>query len=260
MTYALDSLEFQNLPLIEAVVRVYFRERMQIDFRLVNALHEPLRLEFPNVAPLSVWEVSPALKQDTQLPIQRGDLPGAEYTGGNQGVSVHLQPQLLAVRWRRGISEHGPQYQGVRYLKLRKVLNDAFAHLRNLRGAGEPHTALANMTYTNFIRIEDPRPYLKNEYSTRATIGAKAVQEQVVAWQAQNGIDLRFEIRGAERVEGNRASAGFVLITAAGRKLDGENDPIPSLDAVHAELQVLFGKLISDRAKHEWGFQNENVV
>jgi len=260
MTHTVRSLEFKNLPLIEAVVRVYFRDRIQVDFRLVNELHEPLRSDFPNVAPLSVLEVSPALKHDTQLPIQRGDLPGAEYSGGNQGLSVHLQPQLLAVRWRRGMSEHGPQYQNVRYLKLRNVLEGAFASLRKLRAAGELQTALANMTYVNFIRIDDPRPYLKDEYSTRATIGAKAVQEQVVAWQTQNGIDLRFEIRGAELIGGIQKSVGYVLTTAAGRKLDTEVDPIPTLDAVHTELQVLFANLISDRAKDEWGFQNGSVV
>ena len=259
MNHSGQSLEFRNLPLIEAVVRVYFRERIQVDFNLVNELHGLLRNDFPNVAPLSVWEVSPALKQETQLPIQRGDLPGAEYNGGSQGLSVHLQPQLLAVRWRRGISEHGPQYQGVRYTKLRNVLEAAFASLGKLRAAGDLQTALANMAYVNFIRIDDPRPYLEEKHRTYATIRAKAVQEQVVAWQAPDGIDLRYEIRGAERTEGTEKSVGFVLTTAAGRKLDTADDPIPTLDAVHAELQVLFADLISDRAKEEWGFQSAST-
>ena len=247
------SLEFRNLPLVEAVVRVYFSDRIQVDYRLVNELHKALQDEFPNVAPPPVLDVSPALKQDTQLPIQRGDLPGAEYTGGTRGLSVHLQPQLLAVRWRRGMSEHGPEYP--RYGSLRNVLDASFANLQRIGRTGQRRAALTNMTYVNFIRIDDPRPYFKDEYSTSATIGAKAIQEHVVAWQAINGIDLRCEVRGAEQTDGNQKLAGYILMTSAGRRLGPPDDPLSSLDAVHAELQGLFVDLISERAKDEWEFQ-----
>ncbi len=254
MTRATRSLEFRNLPLIEAVVRVYFRERIQIDFRLVSELHGPLRNDFPNVAPLSVWEVSPALKQETQLPIQRGDLPGAEYNGGSEGLSVHLQPQLFAVRWRRGMSEHTPPYP--RYARLRGALVSSLEALRNSCGAGQLNAALTNMSYVNFIRIDDPRPYMKDEYSTQATIEARALQEQVVAWQNPEGIDLRFEVRGAEREHAGAKETGYLLTTAAGRKLESDSDLLATVDAVHDRLQGLFADLISDRAKDEWGLKS----
>jgi len=253
-----QSLEFKNLPLLEAVVRVYFSDRIQVDYRLVNELHRQLlesqfREDFPNVATLSLWEVSPALKQETQLPIPRGDLPGAEYTGGNRRLSVHLQPQLLAVRWRRGPTEHGPAYP--RYDALRKVLEFSFAYLQRFQDTRSLEAAIINMAYRNFIRIDDPRPYLVEKYSTRATIGAKTLQEQIVAWEAKNGIDLRFEVRGAEQRDDNHKKAGYLLTTAAGRKLEGDNDPMSYLDEVHDALQVLFSDLISERAKDEWEFQ-----
>jgi len=95
MNHVIRGLEFANLPLIEVVVRVYFSARIPVDFQFVSELHVVLREVFPNVTPLSKWEVTPALQPETQLPIPRGDLPGAEYSGGKQGLFVHLQPQLL---------------------------------------------------------------------------------------------------------------------------------------------------------------------
>ncbi len=250
------SLEFRNLPLVEAVVRVYFANRIRVDFGLVSELHTKIHSEFPNVIPLSVWELTPALQQETQLPIPRGDLPGAEYTGGQHGLSVHLQPQLIAVRWRRGITEHSPEYP--RFQKLRRFLESCLRTLRDSSSVQQIQLALTNMTYVNFIRVEDPRPYLKEEYSTRATLTAKTLQEQVVAWQAQNDIDLRFEVRGAERSLGPQKEAGYLVTTAAGRRLEPSDDPLAFLDAVHGELQVLFADLVSERAKSEWGLHNDN--
>ncbi len=257
MTNAGRSLEFTNLPLIEAVVRIYFVARIRVDFRLVSQLHEDLLAEFPNVTPLSTWEVTPALQPQSQLPIPQGDLPGAEYSGGQHGLFVQLQPQLLAVRWRHGISEHGPDYP--RFPKLRTILESSLRRLQDRSNGSELHPALINMTYSNFIRIEDPRPYLKEEYSTLATVGAKVLQEQIVAWQAPNGIDLRFEVRGAERSVGAQKEPGYLLTTAAGQRVESGDDVLARLDAIHSELQVLFAGLISKRAKDEWGFSNEAV-
>ena len=126
-------------------------------------------------------------------------------------------------------------------------------------GGAHLSPCIANMTYVNFIRVENPRPYLKDVHLTGTTIRAKTVQEQIVAWQAQNGVDLRFEVRSAERTAGAEREGGYLLTTAAGRKLDPEDDAFARLDDVHYELQVLFADLISDRAKDEWGFSNGNA-
>jgi len=256
MTRAARSLQFTNLPLVETVVRLYFPTNVRIDFRLVSDLHQKLGSEFPNVSPPTLLETSPALS-GPQMLIAPGALPGAEYAGGPHGLSLQLQQQMVAARWRRAISEHAPDYP--RYGRLRAILHDAINHLQGCVGGADLSPCIANMTYVNFIRVENPRPYLKDEHLTGTTIGAKTVQEQIVAWQAQNGVDLRFEVRGAERTAGAEREGGYLLTTAAGRRLDPGDNTFARLDDVHDELQVLFADLISDRAKDEWGFSNGNA-
>lgn len=257
MTDANASLQFENLPLIEAVVRVYFRERIQIDYALVSSLHKPLKTNFPSVVRPSVFDVSPALSAASQLPIQPTDLPGAEFGGGTEGLSVHLQPQLLAVRWRHGYSAHDPTYP--RYQRLRDTLASALECLRGASGVGNIDAAVTNMEYTNFIRVTDPRPFLRDTYSTGAIAAATNLQEFVVAWQDENGVDLRYKVLGAERLSGESRTPGYLLTTVAGLRIDRNADGLDPLDTVHGELQTLFSKLISDRAKKEWGFRNGSV-
>jgi len=239
------SLEFDKLPLVEAAVRFSFDKSLQADFRTARAVLDKLP-KFNNLDLPSQIELPPGIQQPAL--VVGPNVPSAfSLTGHEEGITLTLQPQLLAARWQR--TRDSADYP--RYGALRESLNDLF------KAMPEPTApvAVVNIVYVNFIPTKDPGSrFIEKYFADIAQVGlfksAPKVQQFTAAWRASATIDLRVDLRHATR----NSADGQRLLTAAGSRIQPGDNAFSRLDEVHDELQRCFLELISDDAKAEWSY------
>lgn len=237
------SLRFQSLPLMEVVVRLYFRASTTLTFADIYRLREQLD-GFVEILPLRELEASPVVRDVSPIPDAAG-LLGAEFVGHPAGWSVKLQTQLLAIRWRR--TTRGLKYPG--YAQTKSLVKHAFELTQSHFGANAS-VAVANMAYSNFVIAEDIREYLADSFCAIRGIQTPRVFEITAGWSESDGTDLRYQVQHA--IQKAEPAEGYLLTTTCGRRADSlELEEL--LDQNHGKLQGLFDALITSRAKKEWG-------
>lgn len=250
------TLDFENLPLFEAAVRVSFNTSMPLRFSLVQSIHEALKSSFPTLSEAQQHEIAPGMGE-TQVEISTGSLPGAVYEGNKCGLSVHVQPQVVVARWSRRPGFDDIAYP--RYAVLRDSLWHAVEAFEKASGDDFPGIAVVNMSYVNFIAVSDPTSVPTRYFAEDATLslmdGARQVRKLEGAWSEADELDVRFVIEqaGVKLPEGPKE--GYRLTTAAGLRLGETQDPGYGLEKVHDRLQTFFLQLISDEAQREWGLR-----
>lgn len=254
-----STLNFGNLPLIEAAVRTSFNSLKPLSYALINSIHSDLRSEFPALTESKQLEVAPGAG-GTQVEISPAYLPGAVYTGHRSGLSLSVQPQVIVARWVKYPSLHGPAYP--RYAALREALWSAVEAFRTACGDDYPGIAVVNMSYVNFIPVSDPAAVLKTYFSDEAQLGAMARARQVrkleAAWSEVDDVDVRYAVEQAAAKLPDGVTQGYRLTTAAGLRLGESTDAKSGLEKIHRTLQEFFLKLISERAKSEWQLAESN--
>lgn len=249
-------LVFEDLPLVEVVVRAALKGPRPLTYAIVNALAVELKQTFPTLEELKQYEVVPGVGR-AQIEIGPAYLPGATYVGHKDGLSVSLQPQVIVARWVKHSGLPEPKYP--RYPALR----DSFWTAVNsfILASGDEYAGIdvVNMSYVNFIPVSDSASVLKDYFSDQAQLPgmdkARQVRKLEAAWTEDDELDLRFAIEQATARLGDSVKQGYQLTTAAGLKLKESRDAKVALERVHDALQVFFLSLISDRAKREWKFQ-----
>ena len=181
-------------------------------------------------------------------------LPGAMYVGITSGVSIALQSQLLAARWRKQVVAKAPPYP--RFPFLQEALWKAVAALKRLRPGQETPIRVVNMAYVNLIQPKEPRTVLQDYFADQVQLQvverADPLHEMAISWREGDAIDLRFNLQAATAQLGNEKHSGYRLATVAGFRLGPDDEPERALSLIHARLQRFFHDLISDRAKREW--------
>ena len=79
-------LDFENLPLIEAVLRLSFAKPIALNFAAVTGIHEKVRKRFPEVNEPAFLEAAPGL-DELALPNPLG-VSGAIFAGDGNGIRV----------------------------------------------------------------------------------------------------------------------------------------------------------------------------
>ena len=249
------QLQFENLPLIEAAVRVTFAEEHGLTLDLGSQMIDRLKPGFtkldlaPNIEAPPGISVNAVMASPAHMPL------GLVLTGNETGISLKLQRQLIAARWELQLGGTPPPYP--RYAALRDSLLNAIEAIRSCQTTSR--IAVVNMLYVNFIKTESPdgqcvSSYLSEKVRPLAIANAERVQQALGAWRDQDGIDVRFDFRHATATIDDDAVDGFRLVTAAGIMLPEGADHVPHVDLVHDRLQVLFRDIISKDAKLEWGY------
>jgi len=255
-----STLNFGNLPLIEAAVRASFSSPAAITYALINSVHDRIRPSFPALTEPQQLEIAPGT---TASPVEFGPayLPGAVYAGHTSGVTVHIQSQVVVARWsaRPGVSE--PKYP--RYRELRDSLWTAVEAIRNACVDEFPGVSVVNMSYVNFIRARDPaailKTYFSNDMQVRALDKAGQIRKLEAAWSQGDELDVRFSLEQGAAKFPDRVEQGYRLTTAAGLRLGESVDAKTGLERVHSALQQFFLTLISDHAKKEWQLQEHQA-
>lgn len=252
-------MNFGALPLIEAAVRVSFREPQPFGIQVIDAIRGLVKGDFPGLADLAKYEVPPGVGRSS-LQIGPGSIAGIVYTGHDKGLSLTAQSQLVSVRWRQQVTSDAPKYP--RYGALRDALWDGVSAFRNAIGNHSAELAAVNLIYTNFLGVSDAAGILKDYFSERAQIKATdeamEIQKVEFAWREPDSIDLRFKLEKASIQKDEESKSGFELTTIAGILLENGADPTEALDRVHDRLLEFFENVISERAKREWQLQEGN--
>jgi len=246
-------LDFGNLPLVEAAVRVSLQSPVPLKFATINGVKERLAPEFTILEEPEQFEVAPGLP-GTVPPFQPGQIPGAVYAGNPQGLIVTLQSQVIVARWLKKAVGNGQEYP--RFESLREVLWKTADALAESCSQQLPRMVVVNISYVNFLKVLHTEQVLSSYFSKVAHVSAALNAEQVfkveASWREHGDIDLRFELAQVSAQVADESIEGYRLITVAGMRLTESADPKKSLDMVHDRLQVFFSDLISQRAKDEW--------
>lgn len=254
------TLDFENLPLVEAAVRVSFQTAVALNYSLVNSIAAELKPSFPTLTVPKQIEVAPGAGV-SPTEFGPGHLPGAVYVGSEPGMSLSVHPQVIVARW---IKDPGSPERGYpRYLVLRDALWTAVEAFQKASGDDYPGIAVVNMSYVNFIPSSDPASILKNYFSKEAQLQAMHKAQQVrkleAAWSEDEDLDVRFALEQVTAKLPDRVTQGYRLTTAAGLRLTPSIDAKSGLEKIHDLLQVFFLKLISDRAQEEWKLRRKGA-
>lgn len=250
------TLDFENLPLVEAAVRVSFQTAVGLSYSLVYSVYEKLKSSFPLLTESQQFEVVPGAG-GTQVDFGPAYLPGAVFTGDKSGLSVHVQPQVIVARWTKRPGVIKSEYP--RYQALHDSLWKTIEAFRLACGDRFPGIAVVNMSYVNFIPSLNTATFLKTYFSKESQLGAMKNAVQVrkleAAWSENDDLDVRFAVeQGAAKLP-DGVTSGYRLTTAAGLRLGESVTAKSGLEEVHNALQRFFLELISEQAKREWKLQ-----
>jgi uncharacterized protein (TIGR04255 family) len=180
---------------------------------------------------------------------------GFRYTGGESGLDLCLQQNLLAIRWNKKFDSTSLPYP--RFDAIEDNLWWATSILRDTLPL--PNFTALNMRYANFVPTgETSAGTVLKDYFSEATwirfLDAATLLHGVdVSWREADQIDRRFALSRGESKDGATAVQGFLLATVAGAQVLPGQSPQHRLSELHDFLQKFFAELISDRAKEEWG-------
>lgn len=248
-----------KLPLIEAAVRLTLSDPIDLTFRLIFDLHEGLKSEFPDLDQVSEGlDPSPGISE--QFQITPASIHGTVFAGHRDGISIKVQQHLLAVRWRRGFGESGPDYP--RFDALNDALWRVVRILEEVRSKPAP-IVVVNMSYANFVTVSDRGSVIRDYFAPATNIsiadGATLMHKFEGSWREGDRIDVRFLIQSSKtEVDGEKVD-GFNLTTAAGSVIDEPMRAPDTLVGIHGRLQTFFKELISDRAKDEWELDEKHA-
>ena len=155
-------LEFENLPLMEAALRVTVSPPVKLRFSLIEKMRKYLGDAFPEVSESDQIEVPPGITQKV-AEFGPGRIFGAVFKGNPQGLTVTVQDQVVIARWSRQARADTPEYP--RFPALRKALGDAVDALENASPGISLKVVAANLSYTNFLGAPDPSEVLKTYFS-----------------------------------------------------------------------------------------------
>lgn len=245
------TLNFGNLPLVEAAVRVALQAPLRLSYNRVNAIHADLKDQFPQLTEPTQFEVAPGVKAVHEM--RPDQLSGVVYLNDETGLRVTVQPRVIVARWVKRFAANAPEYP--RFVALKDALWQTVQAARSASGDDFPAIHVTNMSYVNFVQVEDPATILADYFSAlaqiKATENATQIRKVEGSW-AEGDTDLRFTLQQASAKIDDQEIEGYQLTTAAGRRLAEDTDAKSALDKVHARLQVFFRDLISKRAKIEW--------
>jgi uncharacterized protein (TIGR04255 family) len=253
----LMSLEFSNLPLVEVSVRLFFATDLPLSLHDGTRAQVTLSERFPDFRDLEQLEPGLSGTSRVVMPFVPGFGGGGHfgfrYTGGETGLEITLQTNLLSIRWAKRPENESRPYP--RFEKLEENLWWAESKLRKTLSL--PPVSALNMRYANFITTgeETSGSVLHDYFSDKVAIAmmsnAQVLHNVDVSWREGDGIDRRFSV--SKGVSGD--VQGFLVTTIAGMQLPSEDSKTKGLNRVHDFLLEFFATLISSRAKKEWGLE-----
>jgi len=248
----MPTLEFAKLPLVEAAIRLTAARPLPLDLASAVQLHLAMKDRFSRIEdPL---EVEHAPGRVGMIELQPGRLLGARYRDHAQGISVGVQPSLVSARW---LQSPGGGASYPRFGSLSDALWFALERLRSV--FRDVRFDVANMSYTNFVKINAATvsEFLERYFVPNVRPAIMEPNNQFhglnISWRSAEDIDLRLVIERGEAQLTPVRSEGYKITTIAGIRFEEIDVPVEPVTRIHDRLQVLFGSILSESAKREWG-------
>ena len=245
-------LDFGNLPMLEAAVRLSFGTPVGLSFRLINDVAKQIKKDFPLLEEPRQFEVAPGV--EGKFEIGPNQITGALFTGNQKGLCITLQGQVIVVRWLKQGNPGAPDYP--RFAALSDAMWKAHSALQLTCEDNNRPIHVINMSYVNFLQLPHASPVLERYFSdivqVKATAKAQQIQNIGISWRDHEGTDLRFSLEQVTAQIKQEKVEGYRLTTAAGRLFSGLDNEREILDQIHLRLQLFFRDLLSDAAKEEW--------
>ena len=228
---SLPSLQFKNLPLVEAASVLRFGEEVDFNFGVLVGIWERLKdlgftevTHFQGGAPILPFTVS------------IGAGTGAQFLNDRRDTGVEVKTTEVRCAWRRAGTT--PQYDG--FASLLNVLRVAHDTL------GKPRIGVVTMAYTNLDQSKDPlAEIIQVEGMERRLLDV--LVDLNIARRLESGAELRLQVAGGGE---NRQ-----IVTTGGMKVAEGRDAFEALATdVHDAMQDEFLKLMTEHAKEVWKF------
>jgi uncharacterized protein (TIGR04255 family) len=217
-----------------------------------------LEQRFPSFVDLDQVEPGLGGRPSSQFALVPGSADfahfGFRYTGGQSGLDLRLQTNLISISWNKGFDSKSTPYP--RFDALEDNLWWATDVLREALPL--PEIRALNMRYGNFVPTDEKGAgTVLQDYFSEATWapllkGATQLHGVDFNWREADEIDRRFAISRGESRDGNTAVQGYLVATVAGAMVRPGQSPQTRLSELHDFLQKFFSGLISKRAKEEW--------
>lgn len=237
------ELRFDNLPLVEVVVRMTIEDKFPLSLPFAGDLLEALRdggeSEFQLVESAAP-ELTPGVAG-----FELSSLPIMSFGSKSEpGLTMHFQERHLRLMWVRTTEGKYPGFTKA----LLPTLKRFFTALNDL--IGPQRVIVLNMGYRNLIQGVEPRHV--DEFVKLPVI---MKQEDLLyhfeyAWRDAGGFDHRASLSR----QGTDKTVYTELTNTVGKRLSEEEECFSSLAIVHDLLCGEFRENLTDRAKREWQF------
>lgn len=252
------GLEFANLPLVDASVRLYFDKDLPLTLQRGVDAWGRLEDRFPLFLDLEQMEPGLGGRSPTTFAVVPGSPEfshfGFRFAGGNTGLDLCLQQNLLVLKWNRRFDA-----TALPYPRFKAIEENLWWAVKVLREALPlPEISALNMRYANFIpTVEGSAGMVLTDYFSEAIAvqlldKATMLHSIDLSWRENDQIDRRFSLSRGNSNDGTLQ--GFLLATVAGAQVNNGVSAEARLVELHDFLQTFFSGLISSRAKKEWGF------
>ena len=243
----MKGLEFTNLPLVEVSVRLFFDRDVKLTLEKGVEAWGRLEQRFPSFVDSDQVEPGLGGRPSSQFALVPGSADfahfGFRYTGGQSGLDLRLQTNLISISWNKGFDSKSTPYP--RFDALEDNLWWATDVLREALPL--PEIRALNMRYGNFVPTDEKGAgTVLQDYFSEATWapllkGATQLHGVDFNWREADEIDRRFAISRGESRRREHGRPG--LPGRDGGRRDGSSRPItsdPSVGTPRLPAEVLF--------------------
>ena len=253
---------FDSLPLQEVSIKLAPSSYLPVGADVLRELMVELGRDWP-VVDFIEHERAGFGRACLRLPLQYAfKVLGLRFKVPELGLRLIYQANLFRLDWER--RESTLEYPGFTDL-LSRI--ESSLH-RVIRVLGEDYDCsfhACNLSYQNFLRMDafpkgsDVSVYIHQDFLAQALEPDFVLHEHNICWKEPSGIDYRFHVRTvAEEDEAGKDLVGLQISTTAGMVFDTNSGfPVEETRELNSLLNRNFMRLISDRAKREWGLQDE---
>ncbi|MBS1716999.1 MAG: TIGR04255 family protein [Armatimonadetes bacterium] len=235
-------LPFERLPLVEASVRITFRNQLPLGLAFIGDLYDLVRVDF-ELADDETLEPIPG----TGFTFSQRSIEVATFNHRHHpGVSAKLQTQMLRASWQKASDEGYPGYQKALLPVLQKLLGS----IEKLIGKQE--IQVINMSYQNSITGIEPigmTSFVQLPIQIQLEGSLKSLE---FVWSDHSQIDQRVHVQGIKSADELRVA----LTNVAAKRLQSNEEIWTTLELIHDTLCINFRDSLTDRAKDEWGYGN----
>ncbi len=242
------SLEFTSLPLVETHIRLVSETPFNFGFQAVREFAGKIEGRgFIDFRDEETFKVHPT--QTGVISFGPVGSPMGISFRSPKGLTIRVQPQMIEAEWIRSEHEEYPRFQ-----PMLEALEQTVECLDSLRTDSADFT-IANMSYANLLdfgawpTVERLADYFVIQFGMPGT--GENLHRFESAWSGE--IDHRFTVECASETPNDPPTKAMVTNTAGVRMAAGSDFRVQVI-SVHDFLITWFIKLLTDKAKHEFGY------